>query len=46
MGKKMAPGLISRFTALHFSAADRDKSGSIDFDEFLEIYAKMLKECK
>merc|ERR1712137_1345554 len=43
MGHKMKPALISRLAAMHFNEADRDKSGQIDMQEFLEIYSKLKR---
>lgn len=40
---KMKPALVRSVASMHFRNADKDKSGSIDFDEFLGIYAAMLK---
>ena len=39
----MKESLIKRLAAMHFSEADRDHSGYIDRQEFLEIYAKLNK---
>ena len=40
----MKPMLINRLARMHFQEADRDKSGHIDIQEFLEIYAKLKKQ--
>jgi len=44
LGHKMKPMLIKRLASMHFNEADRDKSGHIDMQEFLEIYAKLKKQ--
>jgi hypothetical protein len=35
----MAHNLIKRFAAMQFQVADKDKSGSLNLREFLNIYA-------
>ena len=40
----MKPMLINRLAMMHFQEADADKSGSIDLQEFLNIYAKLKKQ--
>lgn len=37
----MNENLMERYAAGHFQSADRDKSGQIDFGEFLDLYAKL-----
>lgn len=44
LGHKMKPFLIKSVASMHFNEADRDKSGSIDLEEFLEVYAKIYKQ--
>ena len=44
LGHKMKPFLIKSVARMHFNEADRDKSGSIDLEEFLEVYAKIYKQ--
>ena len=39
----MKPLLIKNLSSMYFSEADRDKSGKIDVEEFLEIFAKIKK---
>eukprot|EP01121_Diplochlamys_sp_Union-15-3_P017287 TRINITY_DN6051_c0_g2_i2.p1 TRINITY_DN6051_c0_g2~~TRINITY_DN6051_c0_g2_i2.p1 ORF type:complete len:108 (+),score=37.85 TRINITY_DN6051_c0_g2_i2:38-325(+) len=41
---KLKGGLFKRVLELHFSDADKDLSGQIDLEEFLDLYAKVLVE--
>ena len=41
---KMKEGLIRRLASMKFANADKDKSGTIDFEEFLVIYAEFLRQ--
>ena len=40
----MKPMLVQRVASMNFQEADKDKSGSISMEEFLEIYSKMMKQ--
>jgi len=42
--KKQQEGLIKRLAQYQMNAADKDKSGSLDFDEFLQVYAFIKAE--
>eukprot|EP01089_Gocevia_fonbrunei_P001444 TRINITY_DN1132_c0_g1_i6.p1 TRINITY_DN1132_c0_g1~~TRINITY_DN1132_c0_g1_i6.p1 ORF type:complete len:324 (-),score=77.65 TRINITY_DN1132_c0_g1_i6:292-1263(-) len=39
-GRKMADGLLTRFVNMQMSTLDKDKSGTLDFEEFLVLYSK------
>jgi len=40
-GNRMSEGLMDRYASAHLQSADRDRSGQIDFGEFLELYARL-----
>jgi len=40
--RRMAPGMVERFVDAQMQLADKDGSGSIDFDEFLAVYNKLV----
>jgi Ca2+-binding EF-hand superfamily protein len=40
-GNRMSEGLMDRFASAHIQSADTNRSGQIDFREFLELYAKL-----
>jgi hypothetical protein len=44
-GNRMNENLMDRYAAGHFQSADRDKSGQIDFGEFLDLYSKLKQVC-
>ena len=41
LGKKMSPVMINRFVDSQFQLWDKDDSGTIEFEEFIHMYAKM-----
>ena len=43
---RMKPMILKRVADYKFKLADEDKSGEVDFREFLGIYADILKERK
>jgi Ca2+-binding EF-hand superfamily protein len=40
-GNRMSDNLMERFASGQLQSADTNKSGQIDFREFLELYAKL-----
>lgn len=44
MTKKMGPAMVERFVDAQMQLADKDGSGSIDFDEFLAVYNKLVSQ--
>jgi len=41
MGNQMSDSLLDRFVNLQMQSLDANRSGSIDFDEFLQLYMKL-----
>ena len=41
MKGKLQEGNLRRLASMHFQSADKDRSGAIDFNEFLGLYAQM-----
>eukprot|EP01089_Gocevia_fonbrunei_P001442 TRINITY_DN1132_c0_g1_i3.p1 TRINITY_DN1132_c0_g1~~TRINITY_DN1132_c0_g1_i3.p1 ORF type:complete len:389 (-),score=107.98 TRINITY_DN1132_c0_g1_i3:292-1458(-) len=39
-GRKMADGLLTRFVNMQMATLDKDKNGTLDFEEFLVLYSK------
>jgi len=46
LGKKMGPAMVERYVNSQMQLADKDGSGSIDFQEFLTVYKGMIAQSK
>eukprot|EP01132_Coremiostelium_polycephalum_P001956 gene1956-2395_t len=44
VAKRMGDMMVSRLVESHMQLADKDGSGTIDFDEFLIVYAKTINQ--
>jgi len=43
-GKKgQSVGMLKRLSEMYFASADKDSSGDLNFDEFLELYSRLEK---